>query len=119
MKKFIQLLISQLNVFLGNTAPKTSEEDENEYAPIIDTIQLALYKKTAVHVIYANQKSITGTIVKWDAKRHRLIVENFSKSMSAMIQLHDIQKISFVPDAIKTSQKNAEPAADNNLNSRT
>lgn len=108
MKKFIQLLISHLNIFLGNTVQKSSEQDISEYAPTLDMIELALYKNAAVHVIYSNQKSITGTIVKWDAKHQRLIVKNFSKNMSAMIQLQDIQKISFVPDAIKTSQKNAE-----------
>ena len=105
MKKFAQLLIDKLNLFLGNTVQEPLSEEEADQREYIDMIELALYKKAAVHVIYSNQKSITGEIVKWDQDRQQLIVKNFSKNMSAIIRLRTIQKISLVPEGIRISQK--------------
>lgn len=105
MKKFIQLLQEQLNLFLGNTRRQPISEENHENADILATIQLALYKKAAIHVIYSRKKSITGEIAKWDDKRQQLIVKNFSKNLSAIIYLRDIEKISLVPDTITQSQK--------------
>lgn len=104
MKKFTQLLVEKLNLFLGNTTRQSIPEEDLSKQDILDSIQLALYKKAAVHVIYSNQKSITGEIIKWDDKRQQLIVKNFAKNMSAIIRLRTIQKISLVPDSIKKSQ---------------
>ena len=105
MKKFVQVLLERLNQFLGNRVQKPVEDEELDQQLVLDRIQLALYKKAAVHVIYSNQKSITGEIVKWDQDRQQLIVKNFSKNMSAIIRLRTIQKISLVPEGIRKSQK--------------
>ena len=105
MKKFAQVLIDKLNLFLGNTVQEPLSEEEADQREMMDKIELALYKKAAVHVIYSNQKSITGEIVKWDQDRQQLIVKNFSKKMSAIIRLRTIQKISLVPEGIRKSQK--------------
>ena len=105
MKKFVQVLLERLNQFLGNRVQKPVEDEELDQQLVLDRIQLALYKKAAVHVIYSNQKSITGEIVKWDEGRRQLIVKNFSKNMSAIIRLHTIQKISLVPEGIRKSQR--------------
>lgn len=105
MKKFVQLLRDQLNLFLGNTMRHPAPENEHENADILATIQLALYKKAAIHVIYSRHKSITGEIAKWDDRRQQLVVKNFAKNLSAIIYLRDIQKISLVPDTITKSQK--------------
>ena len=105
MKKFVQLLKEQLNVFLGNTVQQPIPDEDHTNADILATLQLALYKKAAIHVIYSRQKSITGEILKWDDKRQQLVIKNFKKNLSAIIRLEDIQKISLVPDAITKSQK--------------
>lgn len=108
MKKFTQLLIEKLNLFLGNTIPEPLSDEDLDLKSVMDKIQLALYKKAAVHVIYSDQKSITGEIIKWDEERQQLIVKNFSKNMSAIIRLRSIQKISLVPEGIRISQKARE-----------
>ena len=84
MKKFAQLLVDKLNLFLGNRVQKPVEDEELDQQLVLDRIQLALYKKAAVHVIYSNQKSITGEIVKWDEGRRQLIVKNFG-SLSTVV----------------------------------
>lgn len=105
MNKFTRLIVDKLNIFLGNTVVEHISDEEIIQAEMVDNIQLALHKKAAVHVIYSNQKSITGEIVKWDSRRQQLIVKNFSKNLTAIIRLRTIQKISLVPDSIKKSQK--------------
>ena len=111
MKKFAQVLIDKLNLFLGNTVQEPLSEEEADQREMMDKIELALYKKAAVHVIYSNQKSITGEIVKWDQDRQQLIVKNFSKKMSAIIRLRTIQKISLVPEGIRKSQKSLDKSS--------
>lgn len=105
MKKFTQLLVDRLNVFLGNTLVKPSSDEELEQAEILNSIHLALHKKAAVHVIYSKQKSITGEIVKWDDRHKQLIVKNFRKNITAIIRFRTIQKISLVPEGIRVTQK--------------
>ena len=75
-----------------------------EDAKIIQIIELALRKKQGVHVIFQN-KSFTGDIVKYDQERKQLIVKNFKKSMSTIIRISDIQKISLVPHTIRIAQQ--------------
>ena len=50
-------------------------------------------------------KSFTGDIVKYDQERKQLIVKNFKKSMSTIIRISDIQKISLVPHTIRIAQQ--------------
>ncbi|TCD46172.1 hypothetical protein D3X11_01565 [Streptococcus sp. X16XC17] len=108
MKKFLEVLVGHVNHFVGNTAsplaPITINAQEEQAINHINTIQLALYKGAAVHVIYGN-KSFTGDIVKFDEKRRRLVLKNFSKNMGSIIQIDDIKRIRMVPDTIRNSQK--------------
>ncbi|MBF0787623.1 MULTISPECIES: hypothetical protein [unclassified Streptococcus] len=103
MKKFLSILLYHLNVFLGNQQPH-NDTRENEDSPHLDMIQLALYKKAAIHIIYAD-KSFTGEIVKFDPDENRMIVKNFKRNVTSIITLSDIQRISLVPDGIRQSQK--------------
>ena len=64
-------------------------------------------KKQGVHVIFSN-KSFTGDIVKYDQERRQLIVKNFKKSMSTIIRISEIQKISLVPNNIRIAQQKGE-----------
>ncbi|MGT2951512.1 hypothetical protein BU202_10055 [Streptococcus cuniculi] len=103
MKKFLSILLYHLNVFLGNQQPVRETHDE-EFAPYLDMIELALYKKAAIHVIYAG-KSFTGEIVKFDPDKDRMIVKNFKKNVTSIIPLSDIQRISLVPESVRKSQQ--------------
>ncbi|HEM5457771.1 TPA: hypothetical protein U1606_001267 [Streptococcus suis] len=102
MRKFLQVLFDHLASFVGNKPEQASlpEETDRDY---LDTIQLALYKGSAVHVIYGN-KSFTGDIVKLDEKRQRIILKNFKKNVTSIINFKDIQRVRLVPDGIKQSQ---------------
>lgn len=105
MKKFLSILLYHLNVFLGNQQSHSTSQEE-ESTPYLDMIQLALYKKAAIHVIYAD-KSFTGEIVKFEPDRNRMIVKNFKRNVNSIIALDDIQRISLVPDSIRKSQNNS------------
>ncbi|HFH9837184.1 TPA: hypothetical protein ACGOVD_001653 [Streptococcus suis] len=103
MKRFLEVILEQVNIFLGNgKAPKTIEPDSKE--EIKNTLELALYKKAAIHVIYGD-RSFTGDIVKYDIERQRIIMKNFKRRVTSIIKIEDIKKITLVPDSIKTSQK--------------
>ena len=102
MRKFLQVLLDYLAGFVGNKPEQAllPEEADRDY---LDTIQLALYKDSAIHVIYGN-KSFTGDIVKLDEKRQRIILKNFKKNVTSIINFKDIQRVRLVPDSIKQSQ---------------
>ncbi|HFI0053938.1 TPA: hypothetical protein ACGORU_000233 [Streptococcus suis] len=103
MKRFLELILEQVNIFLGNSkAPKTIEPDSKE--EIKNNLELALYKKAAIHVIY-NDRSFTGDIVKYDKERQRIIMKNFKRRVTSIIKVQDIKKITLVPESVKTSQK--------------
>ena len=80
------------------------EQDYSENDSLISTIEQAIQKKTAVHVILA-ETSFTGDIVKYDKERQQLIVKNFQKSMSTIIRISDIKRIRLVPNTIREAQK--------------
>lgn len=88
---------------LGNSrASKAIEPDSKE--EIKNNIELALYKNASIHVIYGN-RSFTGDIVKYDTERQRIIMKNFKRQVTSIINLEDIQKITLVPESVKTSQQ--------------
>lgn len=68
-------------------------------------IQRALDKKSAVHVIYSDRDFI-GDIVKYDGQKEQLILQNFKRSITLIIQFNEIKKVSLIPDNIRKSQKN-------------
>ncbi|MDG4509486.1 hypothetical protein NOL01_02975 [Streptococcus suis] len=103
MKRFLEVILEQVNIFLGNSkAPKSIEPDSKE--EIKNNLELALYKKAAVHVIYGD-RSFTGDIVKYDTDRQRIIMKNFKRQVTSIIKIEDIKKVTLVPDSIKTSQQ--------------
>ncbi|HEM3592875.1 TPA: hypothetical protein U1C11_001890, partial [Streptococcus suis] len=71
---------------------------------IKNNLELALYKKAAVHVIYGD-RSFTGDIVKYDTDCQRIIMKNFKRQVTSIIKIEDIKKVTLVPDSIKTSQQ--------------
>ncbi|HEL9639724.1 TPA: hypothetical protein U0K45_002252 [Streptococcus suis] len=103
MKRFLEVIFEQITVFLEHgKATKSIEPDSKE--DIKNNLELALYKKAAVHVIYGD-RSFTGDIVKYDTDRQRIIMKNFKRQVTSIIKIEDIKKVTLVPDSIKTSQQ--------------
>ncbi|HEL1769932.1 TPA: hypothetical protein TXU90_000259 [Streptococcus suis] len=103
MKRFLAVIFEQITVFLEHgKAPKSIEPDSKE--DIKNNLELALYKKAAVHVIYGD-RSFTGDIVKYDTDRQRIIMKNFKRRVTSIINIQDIKKITLVPESVKNSQK--------------
>ena len=80
------------------------EQDYSENDSLIATIEQAIQKKTAVHVILA-ETSFTGDIVKYDTSRQQIIVKNFSKNVTRIIRISDIKRLRFVPSTVQKAQK--------------
>ena len=81
-----------------------NEQDYSEIDSLISTIEQAIQKKTAVHVILA-ETSFTGDIIKHDANRQQIIVKNFSKNVTRIIRISDIKRLRFVPSTVQQAQK--------------
>ena len=80
------------------------EQDYSENDSLISTIEQAIQKKTAVHVILA-ETSFTGDIVKYDVSRQQIIVKNFTRNVTRIIRIGDIKRIRFVPSSVEKAQK--------------
>lgn len=102
MKKFLSAIGRQMTDFINSK--KVDEGAIHLSENVLRNIDLAMRKKAGVHVIFAD-KSFTGDIIKFDKERGQLIVKNFNKSMSTIIRLSEIKRISIVPDAVRKSQQ--------------
>ena len=102
MKRFLKMLVDLTSEFLTDQNSNTEGED---HSSILSVIQLALQKKSGIHVIFQD-KSFTGDIVKFDQERDQLIVKNFRQNMSIIIRIPDIKRIRLVPKTISQAQKN-------------
>ena len=81
------------------------EHDYSENDSLISTIEQAIQKKSAVHVILA-ETSFTGYIVKYDTSRQQIIVKNFTRNVTRIIRISDIKRLRFVPSTVQKAQKN-------------
>ncbi|MGT2846239.1 hypothetical protein [Streptococcus massiliensis] len=100
MKKFLKMLVERTSEFVTN---RKQGGEPVKFSPIVSMIQLALQKKSGVHVIFQD-KSFTGDIVKYDQEREQLIVKNFQKNMTVIIRVPDIKRIRLVPNTIREAQ---------------
>ena len=101
MRQTFKLVLDKLQGFLnGNDEPHQTEDNS-----LTATIEQAIQKKSAVHVILA-ETSFTGDIVKHDANRQQIIVKNFSKNVTRIIRISDIKRLRFVPSTVQKAQKN-------------
>ena len=80
------------------------EQDYSENDSLISTIEQAVQKKTAIHVILT-ETSFTGDIVKYDTSRQQIIVKNFTRNVTRIIRIDDIKRIRFVPSTVEKAQK--------------
>ena len=98
--KFRQI-INKIHNFIDGR----EETDHTENNSLTTTIEEAIQKQTAVHLILS-ETSFTGDIIKYDRQRKQIIVKNFAKNVSRIIRISDIQRIRFVPSTVQTAQKN-------------
>lgn len=96
-----QQIINKMHHFLNGR----DEPEHTENNSLTSTIEEAIQKQTAVHLILS-EMSFTGDIIKYDSDRQQIIVKNFAKNVSRIIRISDIQRIRFVPSTIQTAQKN-------------
>ncbi|MET3558887.1 hypothetical protein ABID29_002015 [Streptococcus rupicaprae] len=95
MKKFFISLLDELKIFVsGKDKPV---QDKPIISPqVITTVEKALAKRSAVHIIYQDS-DFTGHILKFDQNKEQLVVENFKGSITMMIHLKEIKKVSILP----------------------
>ena len=101
MRHKFQQVLDKIHDFLnGHDQP-----DQTESNSLTASIEEAIQKQTAVHLILSDT-SFTGDIIKYDSDRQQIIAKNFAKNVSRIIRISDIQRIRFVPSTIQTAQKN-------------
>ena len=98
--KFQQVLDKIHDFLNGHDQP-----DQAESNSLTASIEEAIQKQTAVHLILSDT-SFTGDIIKYDSDRQQIIAKNFAKNVSRIIRISDIQRIRFVPSTVQTAQKN-------------
>ena len=100
MRQTFKLVLDKLQGFLnGNAEPHQTEDNS-----LTATIEQAIQKKSAVHIILADT-SFTGDIVKYDVSLQQIIVKNFTRNVTRIIRIGDIKRIRFVPSTVEKAQK--------------
>ena len=101
MKHKFQQVLDKIHDFLNGQ----EKPDQIESKSLTATIEEAIQKQTSVHLILS-ETSFTGDIIKYDQKGQQIIVKNFSKNVTRIIRISDIQRLRFVPSTVQTAQKN-------------
>ena len=100
MRHKFQQVLDKIHDFLNGH----EESDQTENNSLTATIEEAIQKQTAVHLILS-ETSFTGDIIKYDQQRQQIIVKNFAKNVTRIIRISDIQRLRFVPSTVQTAQK--------------
>ena len=100
MRHKFQQVLDKIHDFLNG-----HEEPDQTDNSLTATIEEAIQKQTAVHLILS-ETSFTGNIIKYDQQRQQIIVKNFAKNVTRIIRISDIQRLRFVPSTVQTAQKN-------------
>ena len=100
MRHKFQQVLDKIHDFLNG-----HEEPDQTDNSLTATIEEAIQKQTAVHLILS-ETSFTGDIIKYDQQRQQIIVKNFAKNVTRIIRISDIQRLRFVPSTVQTAQKN-------------
>ena len=88
MKLLFKKTLEKVQSFLYGQDEPTPIQNNS----LATTIQQAIQKKTAVHIIFS-ETSFTGDIIKYDTERQQLIVKNFAKNITRIIRISDIRII--------------------------
>lgn len=100
MRHKFQQVLDKIHDFLnGHDQP-----DQTETNSLTATIEEAIQKQTAVHLILS-ETSFTGDIIKYDQQGQQIIVKNFAKNVSRIIRISDIQRLRLSPQLSKQLKK--------------
>ncbi len=80
MKLLFKKTLEKVQSFLYGQDEPTPIQNNS----LATTIQQAIQKKTAVHIIFS-ETSFTGDIIKYDTERQQLIVKNFAKNITLLV----------------------------------
>lgn len=105
MKKIMSPLIEYLRHFVSGRSQEKIQPASLKQELILATIKKALEGQATVHVIYAD-KDFTGKLIKFDTTKSQIILENFSGSITMIIHLREIKKISILPTTISKTSLN-------------
>ncbi|WP_303975220.1 hypothetical protein [Streptococcus merionis] len=100
MKKIFSDLLLLLKHYLNGSEQKRSTEKNTVNPDILTTINQAFTSKSAVHVIYGS-KNFTGHILRLDKDKSQLFLENFKGSITMIIDLQEIKRISILPPSLQ------------------
>lgn len=106
MKKIFAPLVDYVNsLILDKHKPQPIKiHPRRDINKILDQ---AVAQKSAVHVIYLD-RHFTGDIVKFDRQKKQLILKNFKRTMTTIIALDDIKKVSILPNSIQITQESSK-----------
>ncbi|MDQ0223267.1 hypothetical protein [Streptococcus moroccensis] len=100
MKKIFSKFFLMLNHYINAIEHQIKGQEQGINPDILKTIRQALEAKMAVHVIYGNQH-FTGTVIRFDQTKSQVVLENFKKSITLIIDLHEIKKIAVLPPRLQ------------------
>ena len=101
MRHKFQQVLDKIHDFLNGH----EEPDHTESNSLTATIEEAIQKQTAVHLILS-ETSFTGDIIKYDQQRQQIIVKNFAKNVTRIIRINDISTPTICPFNCPNSPKN-------------
>ncbi|MGT2743141.1 hypothetical protein [Streptococcus plurextorum] len=102
MKNLIKKAIFQMKEFIEPTSKLSAINLRQNQ--IVQLITKAQEEKAALHAIYGN-KSFTGHISKYDPAKGKLVLKNMRSTVTTIIDISDIEKLTIVPSNITKAQK--------------
>lgn len=103
MKKHFKQFIDALREFTDGLSQVEALE-KAALTQLEQSIERLKIENPAVHIIYTTG-SFSGDIIRYDKKRRQLVIRDFDKSTTKLIDLKDIKKISQVPESVRKSQQ--------------
>lgn len=100
MKKILAQLIHRLEPFLSDKEKQLPKEAPLVSQKTLATIDRALAEKAAVYIIFGKQ-NFTGHILRYDQQKSQLVVENFKGSITMIIAVEEIRRISILPASLQ------------------
>ena len=101
MRHKFQQVLDKIHDFLNGH----EEPDQTESNSLTATIEEAIQKQTAVHLICLRQ-ALQVTSSNTISNASKLSWKNFAKNVTRIIRISDIQRLRFVPSTVQTAQKN-------------
>ncbi|VTS17827.1 Uncharacterised protein [Streptococcus pseudoporcinus] len=103
MKSFLTVLKSILIDFIDNK-PQHKQSISLHSNHLITTINNALQEQAPIHII-SHEKSITGTLMKYDKLEGQVILNDSQNNLTSILPLNEIEKVTLLP---KTSTNNKQ-----------